>query len=186
MSTSKGLIWQRKYKVLSLPKIQKKTVGTQCILEPKCRYLTSEWDRMRSAASMGAITHAGGFNLSCLVYYLTAFHLSFLPSVPLHVWLSIPETPAALPRFRSRQECRGGCTGQWIRWRAAEYRNCSRVSFCGPSLLFSLRFNMNFFKVRLCKRYVAAGMAPSMLNRKCRHLSSRSHLRVCICYSVML
>lgn len=35
----------------------------------------------------------------------------------------------------------------------------------------------------MCERYVAAGMTSSMLNRKCRHLSSRSHLRVCICYS---
>lgn len=41
------------------------------------------------------------------------------------------------------------------------------------------------FRMRMCERYVVAGMAPSMLNRKCRHLSSRSHLRVCICYSFM-
>ncbi len=105
---------------------------------------TSEKERMRSAASMGAITHAGGFVLSCLVYFLTAFHLSFLPAVPLYVWLSIPETPAVLPRSRSRRGCLGECTGQWTRWRAVEYRNCSRVSFCGPSFLFSLRFNMKF------------------------------------------
>ena len=105
---------------------------------------TSEQERIRSAASMGVISHAGGFVLSCLVYFLTAFHLSFLPSVPLHAWLSIPETPAVLLHIRSRRGCLGECTGQWTQWRAVEYRNCSRVSFCGPSLLFSLRFNMKF------------------------------------------
>ncbi len=109
---------------------------------------TSEKERMRSAASMDAITHAGGFNLSCSVYFLNAFHLSFLPAVPLHVWLSIPETPAVLPHSRSRRGCQGGCTGQWIRWRAVECQNCSRVSFCGPSFLFPLRFNMKFSKCR--------------------------------------
>lgn len=92
--------------------------------------------RIGSAASMGAFSHTGGLDLSCLFYFLTAFHLSFLPPVPLHVWISIPETPAVLPHFRSRRECQGGCTGQWIRWRAVECRNCSRVSFCGPSLRF--------------------------------------------------
>ncbi len=37
MSTSKGLIGRREYKVLSLLKIQKKTVGTQGFWQPKCR-----------------------------------------------------------------------------------------------------------------------------------------------------
>ncbi len=141
MSTSKGLIWQRKYKVLSLLKIQQKTVGTQGFWRPKCRH----WNLWKGK---NEITHTGGFNLSCSVYVLTAFHLSFLPAVQLRAWLSILETPAVLPRSRSRRGCQGGCTGQWIRWRAVECRNCSRVSFCGPSFLFPLRFNMKFSRCR--------------------------------------
>ena len=72
------------------------------------------------------------------------FHLSFLPSVLHHALLSIRGTPAGLPRFRNMRWCREECTGRWLQWRAAECRNCSRVSFCGPSFLISLRFNMKF------------------------------------------
>ncbi len=42
---------------------------------------------------MGNGTHAGGFNLSYLVYFLTAFHLPFLPAVPLRAWLSMHISP---------------------------------------------------------------------------------------------
>ncbi len=111
MSTSKELIWQRKYKVLSLLKIQKKAVGTQCFLEPKCRYLTSEWGRMRSAASMGAIIHAGGFNLSCLIYFLAvftclSFRLSrFAPSFPF------PKLPLSFLTFVIGEDVRENAPG---------------------------------------------------------------------------
>ncbi len=70
------------------------------------------------------------------------------------------------------------------------------IACCGiPELftIFFLRPKFTFFppvhyeisKVRMYERYVAADMAPFMVNRKCRHLSSQSHLRVCTCYSFM-
>ena len=77
-------------------------------------------------------------------FFFRPFHLSFLPMLQRHVLLSIRGTPVGLPRFRSMRWCREECTGRLLQWRAAECRNCSRVSVCGPSFLISLRFNMKF------------------------------------------
>ena len=66
---------------------------------------------------------------------LLTFHHSFLPSIPLLALLSILGTAAGLPRFRSRRWYREVCTGRLIQWCAAEYRNCSQVSFCGSQVL---------------------------------------------------
>ena len=87
------------------------------------------------------------------------FHLSFLPSVLRHALLSIRGTPVGLPQFRNMRWCREECTGRWLQWCAAEYRNCSRVSFCGPSFLISLRFNMKFSRCSWVCVYGRGSMA---------------------------
>ena len=72
--------------------------------------------------------------LAYVVIILLSLH-HFLPSFPLLALLSILGTAAGLPRFRSRRWYREVCTGRLIQWCAAEYRNCSRVSFCGSQVL---------------------------------------------------
>ena len=82
--------------------------------------------------------------LSYVIIISLSFHHSFLPSFPLPALLSILGTAAGLPRFRSRRWCREVCTGRLIQWCAAEYRNCSRVSFCGSQVLIppgSIKFS---------------------------------------------
>ena len=82
--------------------------------------------------------------LSYVIIISLSFHHSFLPSFPLPALLSILGTAAGFPRFRSRRWCREVCTGRLIQWCAAEYRNCSRVSFCGSQVLIppgSIKFS---------------------------------------------
>ena len=115
-----------------------------------------------------------------LLSHLLTFSLPFLPPDPLHAEPAIPGTPAGLPRFRSRRECQGGCTGQCAQSHAAEYRDCWWASFYGPSWLFPpVRYEI--FKVRLCVSVWSALAAwlPSE-NGKCRRLSSCGLIGVCI------
>ena len=118
--------------------------------------------------------------------HLLTFFLPFLPSVPLCTEPAIPGTPAGPLHFRSRRECQGGCTGQCVQSRAAEYRNCWWASSCGPSWLFPpVRYEI--FKVQLCEdgwSVLAAWLLSE--NRKCRRLSSCGLIGVCILFGCII